>query len=217
MAGPSPEERERIMALAADFPRLWNDPATPLRERKRLLRLLVEDVTLLKGERISIGVRFRGGATRALEVPRPQPHWKKWVTPEAAVKEADRLLEDHPDDEVASLLNERGFRLACGGLFQTCSVSRLRASRGLKSFPERLRAKGLLTLAEMTERCQVELKTIKRWREAGLLHGVRCNALGEYMYEPPGENSPHLAKGKRLADRIRQHQECLDQPHRGAI
>ena len=209
-AGPSPEERERIMALAADFPRLWNDPATPLRERKRLLRLLLEDVTLLKAEQISIGVRFRGGATRTLTVPRPRPHWKNWVTPEAAVTEADRLLEDHPDDEVAALLNEQGFRLACGGRFQTCSVSRLRASRGLASFPERLRAKGLLTLAEMTERCKVELKTIKRWREAGLLRGVRCNARGEYMYEPPGENSPHLTKGKRLADRIRQYQECLD-------
>ena len=42
------EQRRRILALASDFPRLWNDPATPQRERKRMARLLIEDVTLTK-------------------------------------------------------------------------------------------------------------------------------------------------------------------------
>ena len=41
-------QRARITALAGDFPRLWNDPATPVRERKRLVRLLVTDVTLVR-------------------------------------------------------------------------------------------------------------------------------------------------------------------------
>ena len=50
------EQRRRILALASDFPRLWNDPATPQRERKRMARLLIEDVTLTKATR-SLGVR----------------------------------------------------------------------------------------------------------------------------------------------------------------
>jgi len=40
------KQRESIMALAQDFPRLWNDPHTPERERKRMARLLIADVTL---------------------------------------------------------------------------------------------------------------------------------------------------------------------------
>ena len=58
------EQRRRILALASDIPRLWNDPATPQRERKRMARLLIEDVTLTKATR-SLGVRLRGGAPRA--------------------------------------------------------------------------------------------------------------------------------------------------------
>ena len=45
------QSREKIRALATDFPRLWNDPNTPDRERKRMIRLLIEDVTLSKDER----------------------------------------------------------------------------------------------------------------------------------------------------------------------
>ena len=53
--------RQRVSALAADFPRLWNDPATPSREKKRMVRLLVEDVTLLRhGDLADVGVRMRG-------------------------------------------------------------------------------------------------------------------------------------------------------------
>ena len=50
-------QRQRILALATDFPRLWNDPATPDRERKRMARLLIEDVTMTKGEGIALRAR----------------------------------------------------------------------------------------------------------------------------------------------------------------
>lgn len=40
------EQRTRILALATDFPRLWRDPRTSHRERKRMVRLMIEDVTL---------------------------------------------------------------------------------------------------------------------------------------------------------------------------
>jgi len=46
------QTREQLLSLAKDFPRVWNDPAVEPRERKRILRLLVEDVTLINGDRI---------------------------------------------------------------------------------------------------------------------------------------------------------------------
>ena len=47
----SQQQRTELMSLATDFPRLWRDPQTPMQERKRMVRLMVEDVTLLGGER----------------------------------------------------------------------------------------------------------------------------------------------------------------------
>ena len=66
-----PEHRARILALAVDFPAVWRDPNTPQRERKRMLALLVEDVTLLKQRQVTAHVRFRGGATTTLDAPTP--------------------------------------------------------------------------------------------------------------------------------------------------
>jgi DNA invertase Pin-like site-specific DNA recombinase len=57
------EHKNRIRALAADFPALWSDPSTPQRERKRMARLLIEDVTINKTDHIDLHVRFKGGQT----------------------------------------------------------------------------------------------------------------------------------------------------------
>ena len=65
------EHRRRILALATDFPRLWQAPSTPDRERKRMVRLLLDDITLIKGAPITVHVRFRGGATRRPRCPLP--------------------------------------------------------------------------------------------------------------------------------------------------
>ena len=48
------EVRQKILSIATDFPRIWNDPELPIRERKRMVRLLVEDVTLLKADKITV-------------------------------------------------------------------------------------------------------------------------------------------------------------------
>ena len=42
------QKREQIITLVKDYPRLWNDPGIPPRERKRMIRLLIEDVTLIR-------------------------------------------------------------------------------------------------------------------------------------------------------------------------
>ena len=85
-------ERGRVLSLAADFPAIWNDPNTPQRERKRMLALLIEDVTLTKGKQVNIAVRFRGGTTTVLTVPRP-------LTPQqlrATDPEVRRQIDEHP-------------------------------------------------------------------------------------------------------------------------
>jgi DNA invertase Pin-like site-specific DNA recombinase len=100
-------QRARIAALASDFPRLWQDPKTPDRERKRMVRLLLEDVTLLKGEQIHVHVRFKGGVLKSLSLPPPlsAPYLRK--TRAVVVAEVDRLLNQHTDREIVAILNEK--------------------------------------------------------------------------------------------------------------
>jgi hypothetical protein len=62
----SSDARTQIRALAEDFPCVWNDQRVVPVERKRMIALLIEDVTLVKAERIAIHVRFRGGRACAV-------------------------------------------------------------------------------------------------------------------------------------------------------
>lgn len=111
------EQRARVLALATDFPRLWRDPQTPPRERKRMIRLLIEDVTVTRGEAITAHVRFRGGSTRTLTLPIPLRAWELKKTSPAVMAEVDALLESHTPGRIATILNQKGHRSGDGRLF----------------------------------------------------------------------------------------------------
>jgi len=129
----SEAHRKQLFSLTQDFPAIWNDPKTPHRERKRMLALLLEDVTLLKEQQITLQVRFKGGATTTLRVPLPLNAWQGRKTPEHIVALIDELLDRHTNAEVAELLNERGCVTGAGEKFSRESVSWIRYSHGLKT------------------------------------------------------------------------------------
>ena len=113
------EVRQKVLSLATDFPRIWNDPELEALERKRMLRLLIEDITLIKADTITAHVRLRGGATRTLKIDRPLPMAEVRKTKPEVVAEIDRLLDHHCDDEIAQILNREGRRTCENEPFNT--------------------------------------------------------------------------------------------------
>jgi len=184
------KQRANILALAKDFPRLWNDPRTPDRERKRMVRLLIADVTLLKGDGIRAQIRFNGGATHTLDLPVPKPAWFLRQTPAGVITEIDKLLEDHTDGEVAELLNRRGMTSGEGQPFTLRIVRGIRIAYNLSSRYTRLRARGLMKISEIAKLLRVKPCSIKLWRRAGLLVAHRFNDKGQYLFERPGLDAP---------------------------
>ena len=178
------ETKSRIMSLASDFPRLWKNPRTPSRERKRMTRLLIEDVTLLKGKSITAHVRFKGGKTRTLTFPRSVSYCEKRKTDAEVIAEIDRLLEHRTHAEIADRLNRRGFVSGAGKTFDARRVGKLQRAYGLKSRNERLREKGLLTAEELAARIGVHPATVRNRRLRGRLNGYRLNDTGKCLYDP---------------------------------
>ena len=107
-------QREQVLTLATNFPKLWNDPSTADRERKRMVRLLIEDVTIRKGEQVQLDVRFRGGMSKTLILPRPLSYCESHIQNPAMVAEMDHLLDDYNYADVARILNEKGFKTGDG-------------------------------------------------------------------------------------------------------
>ncbi len=93
----SSEERQRIQSLVTDLPRVWNNSRTPFRERKRMLRLLVEDVTLVREDEIRIQIRWKGGATMQIERPLPLSAPDLRRTPAAIVELVRSLATEQTD------------------------------------------------------------------------------------------------------------------------
>jgi DNA invertase Pin-like site-specific DNA recombinase len=186
------QTRSKIMALATDFPRLWNDPKTPVREKKRLVALMIEDVTLTRGTEITMHVRFKGGLTRTLNVPIALNAWRKYMTAPAVLAEIDRLLDEHTDAEVAEILNQRGLASGRRLKFTGQIIQALRKTNHLKSRYQRLRERGMLDAAQMAALLGTCMRTIYVWHREGKLHPHRYNDSGAYLYEPPESDSQML-------------------------
>jgi DNA invertase Pin-like site-specific DNA recombinase len=185
------DEQRRILALAADFPAVWRDPTTPPRARKQMLALLIEDVTLIKQQQVTAQVRFRGGATTTLTLPRPLTAQQLRATHDDVRQQIDVLLDEYSDARVAAILNERGLRTGTGEAFAPTSVKWVRTATGFKSLKQRLLAAGWVTGRQMTAELGVGRSVLGRMRRDGRLTARICNELGEWLYWPPAEPPTH--------------------------
>ena len=185
--------RQRIVDLARDFPRVWNDARTSALERKRMLALLIEDVTLVAGPSIAVHVRWRGGRTQSLSVDKPRPIAQIRKTLPEVVKLIDELLDTSSDKQVAQRLNELGYRNWRGQSFTLKKVIVVRRAYQLRSRFERLRERGMLTGEEMAEQLGVCPTTIHHLGRRGALTRHLYGNNHRCLYEPP--NGGQLLRG----------------------
>lgn len=203
--------REQLVAMIADFKRLWTDSTTPNRERKRMLAHIIEDATLIKLSvegTTKIHVRFKGGKTETLTTVNPRQSGVK--TQPMIVELVDRLLDGHVYSEIAEILNERGLRPGGSARrarkdmpFTGQRVQYLVHKYGLRSRYDRLRERGMLTSKEMADRLGIHELTLSRWAEHGIVTRHAYNGHPFFLYEDPGPNAPakHSSRWDRVVDR----------------
>ena len=191
-------QKARIAQLATDLPGIWNDPATPMRERKRIARLLLTDVTVTRtSDTITAHVRLAGGQHRTLTLPVPEPAWKIRQTKASTIAEIDKLLDHHTCAEIASILRGRDLPNGEGRQFNPTMVERVIRTYQLRSRRQRLLDNGLIPLTQMAQLLGVSTGTVKIWYHAGIVSGQRYNDKGEVLYDPPGPNPPAPHQGRR--------------------
>jgi hypothetical protein len=207
------EDRERIQALASDLPRVWNDSHTSARDRKRMLRLLIEDVTLVKEHTIKIHIRWKGGATTSLERPLPLSAPELFRTPAEIVEMIRALATEQTDAQIARTLNARWLRTGRKQAFTRLVVRHIRCSYGIASYSELLRSRGWLTAPEIAAQMNVHFSTAKRFAREGVLRAVRADDSGFLLFDPKSGPLPKAEPGKRLRDRRRYPQLALRMPN----
>jgi DNA invertase Pin-like site-specific DNA recombinase len=192
--------RSQVLELATNFPKLWNNSRTSDRDRKRIVRLLIEDITLTHDAQITAHVRFQGGVVETLHLPRPLTAWELRQTSPQVVEVIDRLLSGFTEGQIAEQLNQQGLRSGMGSSFCGRLVGQIRRAYGITSRYDRLRGAGMLTQAEIAEQLGIHPSTVRKWRDRGLLVAHTYNDKSECLYEAPGPNRPIKHHGIKLTD-----------------
>jgi DNA invertase Pin-like site-specific DNA recombinase len=161
--------RPELEALASDLPRLWQASTTSDRDRKRLLRALVADVTVqsVVGDlALRIGLRWQSGAAETLIIGRPRGR----RTAPGAI-EIVRQQVDRPDEDVATALNAAGLTTTTGQPFTVRDVRALRRREQL--WPPPAPDDGCLAATDVARRLGVAKSAVYYWLEQALIDGHR--------------------------------------------
>ena len=169
-------ERAAILALGNDLQRAWNASGTTIRDRKELLRTVLEEVivTAPRGEcRAQLTLRWCGGLFTEAEVERPRKRQATIRTDDDTIDLLRRLAQFHPDDVIAGILNRQGKTTAYGHRFDKTRVRNLRNHWKIQRFDPATRAADaeLVTVKRAAEILGVAPSTVHRWLNDGFIDG----------------------------------------------
>ena len=172
----SPEEKGGLRALGSDLQKVWTAPTTTDRDRKELLRALLEEVMVTVDRpqhRAHLTLRWRGGALTELDLclPRSQPRGIR--TDEDTLSLLHRLAALYPDDVIAGILNRQGRKSATGERFTANQVGGLRRYRQIPRFqpPTEPPAGELVPIRKAAQILGIYPSTVHRWLSDGFIAG----------------------------------------------
>ncbi|MEZ6130065.1 MAG: recombinase zinc beta ribbon domain-containing protein [Planctomycetaceae bacterium] len=149
------DQRAEVFELARNLPALWHNTTTAWKDKKRMLQLLIRDITVRKPEPhvALVQVRWQGGACEELRVELPRPTADRWRHDAALIERVRELAQTLRDTEIAARLNEEGLRTNKGNRFTIKSIKWIRHKHRIP--PADDRKAGELTVKETAERLGV--------------------------------------------------------------
>ncbi len=169
---PAPEQ---LAATVADLPALWSAPTTSDKDRKRLLRTLLGDVTITPSAsdpaQLTIGLRWKSGASQQIRLTRRKNAIQLRSTDPAAIELACRIGPSCDNNALATALNDAGHRTGTGQPFDGVAAANLRNYHHIP-YPGLLEP-GELTPRQVAGRTGVSTGTIHYWINTGYLHARR--------------------------------------------
>jgi DNA invertase Pin-like site-specific DNA recombinase len=199
----SPKERQRILTLAQDFPTVWHASTTTNADRKRLLRFLIQDVTITTKETtIHIGIRWQTEALTELEIPRPKKVYEVYRTDPEVVELIRELSPTHTDRQICALLNRKELTTGTGKAFTGKRVKGIRLAYDIpigctdapRECPTGQRGDGRYSAQAAAELLNVSNSTVLCWCKSGRLDGIQAQPGSPYWIRLTPESIAKLRK-----------------------
>ena len=166
-------DRTALLELAEDLPRVWHDPVSDLRLKKRIVRTLIEEILVDLDEesaRIHMVVRWAGGQHARLSVRKKRKGQHRYTTDRKVVEIVRELAAMLPDGQIARVLNRLGLKTGRNNSWTAGRVNSLRHYRGIPVYdPETCKREGLLTLKEAAALLNVSPSVVGRMAPAAVV------------------------------------------------
>ena len=204
---------EQLAATVADLPALWSASTTSDKDRKRLLRTLLGDVTITPSTqdntRLDVGLRWKSGATQQIPVTRRRNAVQLRNTDPAAIALARRIGPSLDNAALAAALNAAGHTTGTGAPFTATAAANLRHYQRIP-YPGLLND-GERTPRQIAEHLGVSTGTVHYWIASGLLPARRGPA-GRWCVPFPPE--VEAACRDRATGSAHQHTDIDPSPRR---
>jgi len=169
-------QREQIRALGSDLKRVWDAPTTTDRDRKELLRSLLEEIkinVLPEEGKAHLVLQWKTSAVSELDVIWRVPRTAPIRTDEQTIELMRRLAVHHPDTVIAGVLNRQGRKTARGESFTANRVASLRSHWKIPCYqaPTKPAEGELLTVQATADQLGVAASTLLRWLNDGFIGG----------------------------------------------
>jgi DNA invertase Pin-like site-specific DNA recombinase len=175
------EQKTRVLALARDLPRLWRAPTTPAKDRKRMLRLLVRDITVEKlpaTRQVVLHIRWQGGACSDATVNLPKPFAELIRYPAAIVGQVRELALHLSDRQIVAHLNQEGVRSSSGRSFTLSMVKWIRHRYGIP--PASFKRSDELTVQQLANRLGISTHMVYYWIERNVIQARKHDGRGAW-------------------------------------
>ena len=172
----TPEQKAQVLALARDLPRLWHAPTTQSKDRKRMLRLLIKDITVDKPanqKQLRVHIRWQGGACSDVSVQLPLNIADRVRYPSAVVEKVRELAGHLPDSEIADQFNREGQVSAKGQPYTAKIIQWIRCRYRIP--PAELKRADELTVRQVAERFGTSDQVVYYWIDHGVIQSRRIN------------------------------------------
>jgi DNA invertase Pin-like site-specific DNA recombinase/transposase-like protein len=174
----TPQEKSVILALGDDLPGVWSASTTTDKDRKHLLRSLLDEVNTSVHRNqteahADLVLRWKGGAITELTVPIKRKPPNRLRTDEDTIDLVRRLAVHYPDATIAHILNRQGRRTARGLSFTAGRVQSLRHHWNIPGHqPGQNPKEGqLLTVTDAAKQLGLAPSTLHRWLHDGFIAG----------------------------------------------
>jgi DNA invertase Pin-like site-specific DNA recombinase len=214
----TPEQKAKVLALARDLPRLWHATTTQSKDRKRMLRLLIKDITIVRPpneKKLSVHIRWQGGACSDLSVTLPPSVADQVRYPTAIIDRVRELARTLPDAQIAEHFNREKVVSAKGKPYTVKIIQWIRCRH--KIAPAMLRKPEELTVQQVATDFAVSDHVVYYWITHGLIQARRTNSGSPYWITLSPTDEQRLRDWVRNSSRIQNHSVVLNQPARGAL